>query len=201
VSLALGLDIGVKKGCDAVLLGASQVARPIGRVRSGAEFRALLDDLVPTAVAIDAPPRWATDGRRRCERELTRRAINLFTTPDAATGSTNAFYAWMQVGFEMFEAAKEYRPLETFPHAVSVAINGFLPNDSKRVSRVAALHTVGVDTQELRTIDQIDAALCAYTAWCWIKGDAISVGDDAEGQITLPGSSLLDRYTRPVPEL
>ena len=196
MSLALGLDIGVTKGCDAVVLGASKVARPVGRVRSGAEFRALLDDLSPEAVAIDAPPRWATDGRRTCEGELTRRAINLFTTPDEATGTTNPFYAWMQVGFEMFEVATEYRPLETFPHAVAVAINGCLPKEGKRSSRVAALHTVGVDTRELRTIDHVDAALCAYTAWCSIRGDVISIGDVAEGQITLPVAVLPDRYTR-----
>jgi predicted RNase H-like nuclease len=69
-----------------------------------------------------------------------------------------------------------------------------LPSDGKRPSRVAALHTVGVDTRELRTIDQIDAALCAYTAWCWINGDAMSVGDEQEGQITLPVTSLPERY-------
>jgi predicted nuclease with RNAse H fold len=194
--IVLGVDIGVKKGCDAVLLGASQVARPVGRVRTGDEFRALLDDLSPEAVAIDAPPRWATDGRRKCEQELTRRAINLFTTPDELAGTTNSFYEWMQVGFEMFEVAKEYGPLETFPHAIAVTINGCLPKDGKRASRVAALHAVGVDTRELRTIDQVDAALCAYTAWCWRKGDAISVGDDADGQITLPVAALLDRYAR-----
>jgi predicted nuclease with RNAse H fold len=96
----------------------------------------------------------------------------------------------------MFEVAKEYEPLETFPHAIAVAINGCLPKNGKRASRVAALHAVGVDTRELRTIDQVDAALCAYTAWCWTKGDAISVGDDVEGQITLPVAALLDRYAR-----
>jgi predicted nuclease with RNAse H fold len=196
VSVVLGLDIGVKKGCDAVILGASKVARSVGRVHTGEEFRALLDDLAPAAVAIDAPPRWATDGRRQCERELTRRAINLFTTPDETAGTTNSFYAWMQVGFEMFEVAREYAPLETFPHAVAVALNGCLPKDGKRASRVAALNSVGIDTRELRTLDQVDAALCAYTAWCSINGDAIIVGDEAEGHITLPGPSLLDRYTR-----
>jgi predicted nuclease with RNAse H fold len=194
--IALGVDIGVTKGCDVVMLAASLVARPVGRVRTGAEFRALLDDLSPDAVAIDAPPRWATDGRRRCERELTRRAINLFTTPDEATGTANPFYTWMHVGFEMFDVAREYEPLETFPHAIAVVINGCLPKDGKRSSRVAALHAVGVDTRALRTIDQIDAALCAYTAWCSIKGAVVSVGDDVDGRITLPGAALLDCYTR-----
>jgi predicted RNase H-like nuclease len=96
----------------------------------------------------------------------------------------------------MFDAAKRYHPPETFPHAIAVAINGRLPTASKRVSRLAALQAVGVETSGLRTIDQIDAALCAYTAWSWLKGESISVGDETEGQITLPGTSLLDRYAK-----
>lgn len=196
MSVVLGLDVAVKRGCDAVLLGPSQVARPVGRVHSGPEFRALLDDLSPAAVAIDSPPCWAANGRRDCERELTRRAVNLFTTPDEATGTANPFYAWMQVGFDMFEAAQGYPTLETFPHAIAVAIHGRKPPGTKRATRLAALQAAGIDTGELRNIDQIDAALCAYTAWNWIHGNAISVGDDEEGQITLPVTTLLDRYAR-----
>jgi len=196
VSLVVGLDVGVAKGCDAVLLGDSRVARPVGRVHTGSEFKALLDDVAPDAVAIDAPPRWAGDGQRACERELTKRSINLFTTPNEARGVDNKFYAWMLTGFEMFAAADGYPTLETFPHAVAVAIHGRLPEAKKRASRLAALSIVDVGSTQLRTLDQIDAALCAYTAWEWVHGRAISVGDEREGQITLPVTSLLDRYLR-----
>jgi predicted nuclease with RNAse H fold len=196
VSLAIGLDVAARRGCDAVALDDDLVARPVGRVHTGTEFRGLLDDLSPAAVAIDAPPRWAADSQRACERELTRRSISLFTTPTAARGQGNTFYAWMLTGFEMFDAADGYEVLETFPHAVAVAIHGRLPRERKRVARLAALFAVGVDTSRLKTIDQIDAALCAYTAWCWSNGDAINLGDEREGQITLPGRTLLDRYTR-----
>jgi predicted nuclease with RNAse H fold len=196
VSVVVGLDVAVTKGCDAVILGESQTARPIGRVHTGAEFRALLDDVSPTAVAIDAPPRWASDGPRACERELTKRSISLFITPTESRGVGHRFYAWMETGFEMFEAAQGYETLETFPHAVAVAIHGRLPQDGKRASRLAALNAAGVETGQLRTVDQIDAALCAYTAWRWVQGQAISVGDDREGRITLPVTTLLDRYER-----
>lgn len=194
----LGLDVAMKRGCDAVLLGASLVARPIARVSSGAEFRAILNEVAPIAVAIDSPPCWAPPGKARdCEKELTRRGINLFTTPDEARGLASAFYAWMQVGFEMFAAADGYAPLETFPHAIAVSIHGHLPLETKRVTRLAALRAVGVDTSELKNLDQIDGALCAYTAWAYTQGDTVSVGDPAEGQITLPGPTLLDRYRKP----
>ena len=196
MSLVIGVDVAARRGCDVVRLDDDLVARPVGRVHTGIEFRALLDDLSPAAVAIDAPPRWAADTQRACERELTKRSISLFTTPTAARGQDNTFYAWMLTGFEMFDAAGGYEVLETFPHAVAIVIHGRLPQERKRVSRLAALVAVGIDPSQLKTIDEIDATLCAYTAWCWSNGDAISVGDDAEGRITLPGRALLDRYAR-----
>lgn len=195
MAVVVGLDVAVARGSDVVAIDDDLVARPIGRVHTGDEFRALLDDMGPRAVAIDSPPRWATPGRpRACERELTRRGISLFTTPDAAKGTASAFYAWMEVGFQMFTAADAYSPLETFPHAIAVAIHGHLPRETKRASRLAALRSVGVEVAALRNIDQIDATLCAYTAWCWTRGQSVSVGDPEEGQITLPVTVLRDRY-------
>jgi len=196
VSFALGLDVAVTRGCDAVLLGDAQVARPLGRVKTGSEFRALLDDLAPASVAIDAPPRWAVEKRRACEQELTKRSISLFTTPTEEKGKDNRFYAWMRTGFEMFDAARDHQPLETFPHAVAVAINGRLPSDGKRTFRRAALEAVDIDTRHLKTIDHIDAALCAYTAWSSLTGNVVRLGDEKQGWITLPGTSLLERYVR-----
>ena len=49
---------------------------------------------------------------------------------------------------------------------------------------------------ELRNIDQVDAALCAYTAQTWLRGGAVSVGDMEDGQITLPVTALLDHYLK-----
>ena len=125
----------------------------------------------------------------------------LFSTPTKERGSGHKFYTWMEVGFEMFEAAKDYDPLETFPHAVAVTLRGCLPaagvtkrGRSKREWRLEALRKHRVDVTTLRTIDEVDAALCAYTAWCWINGDGMSVGDEVEGRITLPVTSLPERY-------
>jgi predicted nuclease with RNAse H fold len=197
VSVAVGLDVAEGRGCDAVLLGDSMVARPLGKVMSGSEFEQLLIDVDPVAVAIDSPPCWAALGKRReCESELTKRSISLFSTPDEARGTASAFYAWMRVGFEMFRAARHYPTLETFPYAVAVVIDGRRRAGTKRQIRLAALASVGVVTRELRTIDQIDAALCAYTAWAWKCGTSVNVGNEGEGQITLPVAALLDCYPK-----
>ncbi len=62
---ALGIDVGVGKGLDVVLLDERltplRVVSRVGLERLGS----LLDELHPDVVAIDAPPAWAPSGRSR----------------------------------------------------------------------------------------------------------------------------------------
>ncbi|MFM8304741.1 MAG: DUF429 domain-containing protein [Actinomycetota bacterium] len=190
---ALGVDVAARRGCDVVALDPSCVARPVGRVHTGDDLRALVDDLTPAVVAIDAPPAWAQDGRRECERALSRRGISVFTTPDATRGEASDFYAWMRTGFEMFAAARPLPVLETFPHAVAVALRGHPPEQGllrrpavKRQWRREALEGAGVDTTHLRSIDEIDAALCAVTGLRFLEGRTEALGDPTEGVLTVP---------------
>jgi len=191
--LALGIDVAATRGCDVVALGPDGVARPVGRVGNGPELRTLLTEVAPAVVAIDAPPAWAVDGRRSCERALSARGISVFTTPTAATGAANPFYAWMATGFAMFEAARGVPTLETFPHAVAIALRGRAPERGllkrpaeKRQWRRAALEEAGIDTTHLRSIDEIDAALCAVTGRRYLAGRTEALGDPADGVLTVP---------------
>ena len=97
-----------------------------------------------------------------------RGGISVFTTPDEATGTAKAFYAWMETGFAMFAGAAGFPTLETFPHAVAVALRGSRPErrtpeapGREATWRRAALEESGIDSSHLRSIDEIDAALCA----------------------------------------
>lgn len=191
--LALGVDVAATRGCDVVTIGSTLVAQPLGRVHTGRELAELCAAVGPDAIAIDAPARWAGSGRRACERALTEHRISVFSTPDAARGAANPFYDWMRTGFEMFAAVAGYPTLETFPHAVAIALRGERPEGSlmkhparKRAWRREALEAVGVDTVALTTIDEIDAALCAVTAWWYRDGRTVDLGDPDEGVITLP---------------
>lgn len=191
--LALGVDVAARRGCDVVALGPSLVARPVGRVHTGDDLRALIRDLEPAVIAIDAPPEWARDGRRACERALAQRGISVFTTPDAARGTASDFYGWMLTGFEMFAAARPLPVLETFPHAVAVALRGRAPEQGllrrpavKRQWRRDALEEAGVDTAALASIDEIDAALCAVTGLRFLEGRTVALGDPTEGVLTVP---------------
>lgn len=191
--IAVGVDIAARRGCDVVALGPALVAEPLGRVRTGPELRSLLARVDPAVVAIDAPPGWAANRPRACERALARRGISVFTTPNAERGTGNPFYDWMRTGFAMFAAARGYPTLETFPHATAIALHGAFPEGSllqrparKRDWRRAALAAVGVDTAALRTIDEIDAALCAITGRWYLDGRTEDLGDPSEGVITVP---------------
>jgi predicted nuclease with RNAse H fold len=177
-----------------MVLGDDLVARPAGRVHRAEELAALLAELRPDVVAIDSPPCWAPDDRaRRCEREVQRLGVSIFTTPNAARGTTNAFYDWMRTGFAMFDGARGYVTLETFPHASAIALRGRRPDRgllrdprAKRAWRLAALDAAGVTTAALGTIDEIDAALCAVTGRAYLAGEAVDLGEADEGVITLP---------------
>jgi predicted nuclease with RNAse H fold len=203
--LAVGVDVAARRGCDVVALDDTLVARPVGRVHTADELRALLAPLTPGVVAIDAPTAWATTGRARaCERALAARQVSVFTTPDAARGAASTFYDWMRTGFTMFAGADAYPTLETFPHAVAVALHGAFPARGllrrpaeKRAWRIAALEAGRVDPTALRTIDEVDAALCALTGLRWLAGVAVTLGDPDEGVITLPGPLPPEPVRRP----
>ena len=204
---AVGIDVAARRGLDVVTLDAHR--RLVGdpqRVLSPTELEVVISELRPDVVAIDAPPAWrATATVRACERELLRRGLRLYVTPTAEDAG-NAFYDWMRTGFDCFTAAARagYRPyvgdngfggcvLEVFPHAVTVALRGHAPHPgaggrtrARREWRAGALAAAGVDISELRTLDQIDAALAALTGLCALEGAVVAFGDATDGYIVLP---------------
>jgi hypothetical protein len=151
----LGVDVSLGRGLDVVLLEGGTVKEAWSRLGSGALGR-LLRELVPDAVAIDAPPAPGLGllrdederarlpvpppsgkhlGRRVAEYELSRRGIGSHQTHyDEAR-----LFSWMTAGFEAFAAARragyppymgtgrpDRRALEVFPYASYVALAGCL---------------------------------------------------------------------------
>lgn len=183
------------------------------RLTSPEAVGALLREWRPACVAIDSPPGFRPPGAavRTAERELLRRGVRLFVTPGKGEGARHPFYAWMRAGTAVWReaAAAGYpaaerpddvdgRALETFPHAVAVALRGCRPppmsSSQRRAWRAGALAGAGVDTGPLRTLDAVDAALCALCAATALAGGACAVGDDAGGAIMLPVDRLPERF-------
>src|ERR1700730_6977355 len=52
------------------------------------------------------------------------------------------------------------------------------------------MERAGIDTRELRTGDEVDAALAAFTGVLALRGEFRAVGDPAEGVIVIPAAAL-----------
>jgi len=202
---ALGIDVGVDKGLDVVLLDERRVPLLVLSGVKPAQIERVLGETLPDVVAIDSPPRWAASGRsRRTERELAALNIQSFNTPSAAHGKGNRFFAWMEVGFEVFRHAEAagYRTygggsprktaMEVFPHATAVVLAGALSPKGvgKKAWREGVLRAQGVRIDELTTIDRVDAALAALTGLLVLDGKRFAPGDPTEGVIVVPAASL-----------
>jgi predicted transcriptional regulator len=92
---ALGIDVGVRKGLDLVLLDGDRAVLDTARHVNVDDLHKLVPDFGTDVVAIDAPPAWASSGRSRLtERELrwfgvqcsTRRRIRRWQTTPSTNG-------------------------------------------------------------------------------------------------------------------
>jgi len=151
----IGVDVSLGRGQDVALIDGSRVVETWSRV-GFEQLTAMLRDLRPDAVGIDAPPRKGLEllaleaererlpvppragthlRRRIAEYELSRRGIGSHQTP----ADEDRLFSWMTAGFQVFEAANDagYRTFlgegivtdsafEVFPYASYVALAGCL---------------------------------------------------------------------------
>ncbi len=202
---SLGIDVGVRKGLDLVLLDDGRRILDAHRRLMVDDLAPIVRDLSPDVVAIDAPPAWAASGRSRLtERELRWFGIQCFNTPSDSRMADHPFYEWMTVGFAVFDAISTWFPryrgagsvkgtaIEVFPHASAVVLAGCLPPKEVPPHRfrrgVLAEHDVEV--RALRSADQVDAALAALTGLLALKRRFSAPGDGKEGQIVVPAATL-----------
>jgi predicted nuclease with RNAse H fold len=200
---ALGIDVGVHKGLDLVLLEDSTVVETARRIRVE-ELPRVVDEWGPDVVAIDAPPSWASTGKSRLtERELRWFGIQSFNTPGDPRMADHPFYEWMAIGFEAFRSIEASFPryrggsvrgtaIEVFPHATAVVLSGCLPPKgiAPHAWRRDVLRAQGIDPTPLRSADQVDAALAALTGRYALQRRFSAPGDPREGQIVVPAVSL-----------
>ncbi len=202
---ALGIDVGVRRGLDLVLLDEHRTILDTQRRVGVDDVAAMVADAGADVVAVDAPPSWALSGRSRLtERELRLFGLQSFNTPSDRRMADHPFYGWMTVGFRVFEAIADRYPryrgtgsvkgtaIECFPHATAVVLAGFLPPEGigKREWRRAILRGERVDVRALRSLDQLDAALAALTGLYALERRFSAPGDPREGQIVVPSAVL-----------
>lgn len=199
-----GIDVGgTRKGCHLVVLQGNDI---LLNIRSGdPEYLARkCDELGAVAVGIDAPCRWGQPQLGRlAEKALARERVFCFATPtrDRAATNPSGFYDWMFCGERICEALAATHPLlsdgryvagkvcfETFPHAITCAMLGSDEASAKRkrVQRRQMLRDAGIDPTPLKSIDAVDAALCALVAKYVIAGRSKVYGDAEGGYICVP---------------
>ena len=198
-----GIDVGgAKKGFHLVLLRGNEILlstkspHPDERVQHCLRHQAVV-------VAVDAPCQWADRVPRQAEREMAREGIFSFSTPSRAKAQTSAFYGWMFNGERIYAALAEAYPLldapdkrstpcsfETFPHAISCALLGkdVASAKIKGRQRRALLAALGLETTLLKSIDDLDAAMCAVTAQFFLSRTFKTYGDVEGGFLIVPAA-------------
>jgi predicted nuclease with RNAse H fold len=159
-------------------------------------------------VGIDAPCRWSATGRARtAERQLMAKGIWCFSTPSrqAAQNHHKDHFRWMLNGADLYANLEtthtlfdsnfdpRSRPMcfETFPQAIACVLAGKIVSaKQKHRIRRDLLNTAKIDISKLTKIDEVDAALCAFTAHQLAKGNRKCYGEALGGFIIVPGRSL-----------
>jgi predicted nuclease with RNAse H fold len=207
--IVAGIDVGGRaKGFHCVALRAGAYLDQIAscNVTEVAEWCRQVN---AQFIGVDAPCRWSDTGRARCaERDLMAQKIWCFSTPsrEAAEKHPKDHFGWMLNGAKLFAQLVEARyPLfnevhaqirtqmcfETYPQAVACALAGTIVSaKKKRAIRLDLLNRANIDTSKLTNIDQIDAALCAFTAHQFALGNYKCYGDAMSGFIVVPGTPL-----------
>jgi predicted nuclease with RNAse H fold len=201
-----GIDIGGgSKGNNLVILRGTEIVCNV-RKETPEQMLEKCIQFDVAAVGIDAPSRWRTgETGRQAERALAQQRISLFATPtrELALASKSGFYGWMFSGERIYEVFVPHFPLymnagktvgrvcfETFPHAITCALlkNEAASAKQKRTQRRQVLEEAGIQTISLRSIDEVDAALCALTANLLLEGRVVAHGDEPGGFIVVPAS-------------
>jgi predicted nuclease with RNAse H fold len=201
-----GIDIGGdKKGNHLVILRGTKIACSIRRKTPEFMLQACVEFDV-AAVGIDAPCQWRVgETGRLAERALAQQRISLFATPtrEQALASQSGFYGWMFNGERIYQTFAPRFPLyaslaghagpvcfETFPHAITCALlkHEAASAKHKHSQRRRVLEEAGIDAASLRSIDEVDAALCALSANFLLQGKVVAHGDALGGFIVVPVS-------------
>jgi len=199
-----GIDIGGdRKGNHLVILCGTEIVCNISKEPPAYMLEKCLQFEV-AAVGIDAPCLWRTgEAGRQAEKELARQRIFSFATPtrELALASHSGFYEWMFNGERVYQAFAPHFPLftnrgeasgrvcfETFPHAITSALlrTEAASAKKKRTQRREVLKDAGIEAASLKSIDEVDAALCALTAHFLQEGKVVTYGDELGGFIVVP---------------
>lgn len=197
-----GIDVGgSRKGYHLVALRGATV-QGTKTTLNAVDAAQWCQDQGATLVGVDAPSRWSLgEGTRsrKAERELATSGYSTHATPTRETAKENPFYGWMFNGEALYTALQSVYPLfksegrstrfcfETYPYLAACAFTGRrLKAADKNADRRELIRGAGLDDQVLRSIDYVDAAICALVAFSVSLDYCTAFGEDTEGYILSP---------------
>jgi predicted nuclease with RNAse H fold len=205
-----GIDVGgLKKGFH-VVIGISRSGRLAFHLYHDTNPKKIVQlcrqhDV--QVVAIDAPCKWRKGKiARASELSLSRAGYRLYFTPtrEEAVANRRGFFDWMLNGERLYKAFEPTHPVlafpqhslipqcvETFPHAILRSLAPDLATKfslkEKTFARLELLKRLGMDALCFPTADDVDAALCCYTAQQMAGKLPMEFhGDSETGFIVLP---------------
>jgi predicted nuclease with RNAse H fold len=196
--------VGIDLGCSAVSATPSSAVAVLddaGRLkqeprhfRKAAELVAFLAAIPPDQmiIAVDAP-RSVPDhtkenyARRTCETLLAKHSKEHV---GSFSGVTSLYIRWYEIEKAHFQRVKV---IETYPRAVWAKLGvPHKPKDykvkAKEAEIAAAIETITGACCTGFSPHQVDAVLCAYTAWCYGRGRVEWYGKPGEGLMILPAT-------------
>jgi hypothetical protein len=132
-----------------------------------------------------------------------KQGVWCFSTPsrDTAEAHPKRQFEWMLNGERLFHELEKTHSLfdgklspqgepvcfETFPQAIACALAGDIVSARRKATvRRALLQQAAVETEALRNIDWLDAALCSVAASALLANKFSAYGEVATGLIVLP---------------
>ena len=207
----LGGYIGVDLGCSARTKTPSSAVAVLderGRLLGTPRHFRTADELVneirgydwsEVILAVDAPRsvpdhRVEDYARRSCEREL-RSELGEYV--GAFSGVASLYVRWYEIETQHLQGLKV---IETYPRFVwpRAGLSGS-PKEFRKVREDvwATLGTLVGGSCDGFSHHQVDAVLCAYTAWCYARGEVDWYGQAGGGLLILPAPG---RSQRPAPD-
>lgn len=193
--------IGVELGCSALSRKASSAAAILDdtgqlteeprHFRKAYQLLEVVSRYNPQSVilAVDAPrsvPDHTKENYtyRSCEKDIKR--INPYAGSFVSPGVATLFIRWYEIEEEHLQNIKV---IETYPGVVWKILK--LPGTPKTFGKnqdkiLTAVGELIKGTCEGFSHDQVDAVLCAYTAFCYCKGKISWFGRPGEGLIITP---------------
>lgn len=207
----VGIDVSASRGFDVAMIDEGRHLSLLAKARDIEALQVIIRGAPREALfAVDSPPRPSMqllgDGRtgRVAEAEALARGIPLYQVPATEDDAPS----WMRAGFSVFKILEREGfglftgalagavppsgvSFEVYPYLSYVVLSGGRRPRTKAplewARQVIKGRVLGLPAQP--TKDSCDAAIAAYTAWSFAKGEWSGLGDPREGVIIAPCSA------------